>query len=117
MSKKAITNMDAVRKVAKAAGAKMNTPLEAAVEEVTRVYELLCTKTGYAGRTRQMIKRKGAKAAVESLVLRRDASEGYYRLCEVGLPDLTFEAVVMQMPSEFSQEALAAANARREQSA
>jgi hypothetical protein len=59
----------------------------------------------YAARTWQMIDRRGIIPAIESLVNRPTAAIGYTALAEMGMPDLTFEAVVVNNRDCFTAEA------------
>lgn len=65
-----------------------------------------------ANRTRQMLARHGALAAAERMVLNRRPSKGFEVLEEAGLQELSFEAIIVRFPDEFSDHAIAAARAR-----
>lgn len=71
-------------------------------------------RTFRAHRTRQMLDRHGALAAAERMVLSRQPSTGYEVLEDAGLQELSFEAIVIRFPDEFSADAVAAAHARLE---
>ncbi|WP_395680490.1 hypothetical protein [Dokdonella sp.] len=71
-------------------------------------------RTSPAHRTRQMFKRHGVLAAAERMVLSRRPSTGFEVLEDAGLQELSFEAIVVRFPDEFSADAVAAAHARLE---
>ncbi|MDP6440050.1 MAG: hypothetical protein QGH74_10475 [Candidatus Brocadiia bacterium] len=58
-----------------------------------------------ASRTWQMIEKHGIIGAVERVVNRRSESAGYKTLVEMGMQDMSFEAVVLRHPAAFSPEA------------
>lgn len=77
--------------------------------------ELLSAKNGRrtrASRTWQMINRYGLLEAVERAVNRESDASGYTALAEMGLEDLSFEAIVSRYPDLFSQETVERANER-----
>ena len=82
-------------------------------------YEEVLTKrnnrTTRASRTWQMINRVGIIGAAEKAVNRNIEPAGYRVLVEMGLQDLTFEAVIVRFPEEFSKEAVTRAKARLEE--
>jgi hypothetical protein len=63
-------------------------------------------------RTWPMIKRKGFVATVEEIVTRPGPSSGFDLAVKNGLPEATFEQAVLDNPTLFSVEALAAARRR-----
>lgn len=65
-----------------------------------------------ASRTWQMIKRHGIIGAAERAVDRAIEPAGYKVLIEMGLQDLTFEAVIVRYPDAFNQEVVLRARAR-----
>ncbi|MDX0503606.1 hypothetical protein GOC80_13320 [Sinorhizobium medicae] len=69
-------------------------------------------KTTRLGRTRPKIARSGELEAVKDLILRKDASEGFYMLLERQMSGLTFEAVALRHPELFSADVLDAAENR-----
>jgi len=77
-----------------------------AVYAYERARSLEAGKTIRASRTRSMIERLGALAAVERIVTRRQESMGYQTLAAMGMLDMAFEAVVIDHPDAFSAEAL-----------
>lgn len=77
-------------------------------EEQTR----LKGRTFRANRTRQMITKRGALEAAERMVLSRKPSQGYEVLEEAGLQELSFEAIIVRFPDEFSVRSVQAAQAR-----
>lgn len=68
-----------------------------------------------ASRTRQMISRYGIVGAAERAVNRRIEAMGYKVLVDMGLQDLTFEAVIVRFPEEFSQQIVKLARSRLEE--
>ncbi len=68
----------------------------------------------HAHRTRQMLKKYGALTAAERMVLHRRPSKGFEVLEEAGLQELSFEAIVVRFPDEFTAAAVEAAHARLE---
>lgn len=89
-------------------GAK--TEAETAALEAIYAYEtLLSEKNGKptkASRTWQMIKRRGILGAVERVVARKDATQGYELLSQMGLARFAFENVVVKHSQLFSTEAI-----------
>ena len=69
--------------------------------------ERLRRKNYTATRIRPMIKRWGIKQTIERTVRRKGNSVGYRDAISLGLKDMTFEAIVLRHPKEFSVEALA----------
>jgi len=65
-----------------------------------------------ASRTWQMIKRHGIIGAAERAVDRKIEPTGYKVLVEMGMHDLTFEAVIVRYPNAFNQEVVSRAKAR-----
>ena len=77
--------------------------------------EILTSKNGRrtrANRTWQMIKRHGILGAVERAVNREEEASGYTALCEMGLQDYAFEAVIVRHPKCFSPETVQRAKER-----
>ena len=80
-----------------------------ALEAVYAYERVLSQKRGKkirASRTWQMIKRHGIVGAVERAVSRSDDPAGSTALVEMGMQDLSFEAVVVRHPEVFSREAV-----------
>ena len=65
-----------------------------------------------AGRTWPMIEKHGILGAIERIVTRRNETEGYRVLVEMGMEDMAFEAVVLRHPDSFSAAAVAASKER-----
>jgi hypothetical protein len=65
-----------------------------------------------ASRTWQVIERKGVIAAVDAIVTRKDETPAYRILVEMGLQDMTFEAVVLRHKEAFSADAIVASERR-----
>jgi hypothetical protein len=68
-----------------------------------------------ATRTWQMIDRHGIIGAAERAVDRKIEATGYKVLVEMGMHDLTFEAVIVRYPEAFSREVVTRAKARLEE--
>jgi hypothetical protein len=92
------------------------TPAELAIASALYAYEeeqtRLKGRTFRANRTRQMLTNRGALGAAERMVLTRQPSKGYEVLEEAGLQELSFEAIIVRFPDEFSEQAVQAARAR-----
>jgi hypothetical protein len=65
-----------------------------------------------ASRTWQMIKNHGIIGAAERAVNRNIEPAGYKVLAEMGMHDLTFEAVIVRYPNAFNQEVVSHAKER-----
>jgi hypothetical protein len=68
-----------------------------------------------ASRTWPMVKRYGIVGAAERAVNRKTDAKGYKLLVEMGLQDLTFEAVIVRFPKAFSQQIVKHARSRLEE--
>ena len=80
--------------------------------------EILTKKNGKrtrATRTWQMIEREGILGAVERAVNRAKDASGYIALCDMGLQDFAFEAVIIRHPEHFSAETVRRARERLDQ--
>lgn len=64
------------------------------------------------GGTLKIFRNRGAKHAIEHLVLMPQASDGFHILAESGRLDAAFEKVVDEFSKEFSSEAVAASRQR-----
>lgn len=69
----------------------------------------------HAARTWQMIKRHGIIGAAERAVNRKIEPTGWKILVDMGMHDLTFEAVIVKNPNAFSREAVLRSKARLEE--
>jgi hypothetical protein len=69
-------------------------------------------KNTRASRTWQMIERNGIIGAAEKAVNRKIEPAGYKVLVNMGLQDLTFEAVIIRFPDEFNDEVVLRAKTR-----
>jgi len=91
-------------------------PAQLAIATALYAYEearsQLKGRTFRANRTRQMITNRGALEAAERMVLSRKPSQGYEVLEEAGLQELSFEAIIVRFPDEFSEHAIQATQAR-----
>jgi hypothetical protein len=67
-----------------------------------------------ASRTWKMIEEHGIIHAIERLVTCRKETMGYMAVVEMGMRDMTFEAVVLRHPEVFSVEAAQASTERLE---
>jgi hypothetical protein len=68
-----------------------------------------------ASRTWPMIKRYGIIGAAERAVNRKADAMGYKLLVDMGLHDLTFEAVIVRFPETFSKQVVKLARSRLEE--
>jgi hypothetical protein len=88
-------------------GAK--TPVEKLALQAIFAYEEVLKKrngrTTPASRTWQMVKRHGIIEAVERAVKRPTETKGYLSLKEMNLEKFAFEAIIINNPDSFSQEA------------
>jgi hypothetical protein len=98
----------AVQLRAQQKGAKTDAEREAL--EAVYAYEAVLTaqqgKKIRASRTWQMIDRHGIVGAIERAVNRDDDTSGYKALVAMGMPDLSFEAVVLRHRDLFSADAV-----------
>src|SRR6056297_2041588 len=82
-------------------------------------YEEVLTKKNNrrtrANRTWQMVNRHGIIGAAEKAVNRDIEPQGYRFLVEMGLQDLTFEAVIVRHPESFDPEAVSISKQRLKQ--
>lgn len=93
------------------------TPAELAIANALYTYEeeqnRLKEKTNYrASRLRGMLKKHGPLQTAERMALDPKRSTGFDVLEDGGQLDMTFEAIILRYPNEFSEEALDAARAR-----
>lgn len=63
------------------------------------------------GYTRRMVKTKGIAATLEGWALGKE-TDGFDTLMQLGMPELTGEAVILRHPDEFSDEVVRAAQDR-----
>lgn len=69
-------------------------------------------RTTRAGRTWPMIEEKGVIAAVEGIVTKPQETRAYQVLIDMGLEDMTFEAVVLRHQQFFTAQAVVASERR-----
>jgi len=62
-----------------------------------------------------MIHRDGIITAAEKAVNRETDTMGYRILADIGMRDLTFEAVILKYPKHFSREAVIKSRTRLEE--
>jgi hypothetical protein len=100
----------------RAAGHETNSEVERQCLEAICAYEealsVRKTRRVSATQTWQLVKRHGVLGAVDRVVSRPDDTTGYEALVEMGLKELSFEAVVVRYPDEFSFEAVERSRAR-----
>jgi hypothetical protein len=93
--------------------------VEAELLKILYAYEEVLSKKNKkrtrASRTWQMVKRYGIIGAAEKAVNRKADAMGYRVLVEMGLQDLTFEAVIVRFPEAFSQQIVKLARSRLEE--
>lgn len=68
-------------------------------------------KTTLLARTRQKIARDGEQGTVASLVVGK-ISDGFRMLLDRNMTDLTFEAVALRHPADFSEDVMTTAKLR-----
>lgn len=93
------------------------TPAELAIANVLYAYEEAQSRSkdesNYrAKRLRGMLKKHGPIQTAELLALNPERSTGFDMLEGEGQQDMTFEAIIVRFPEEFSDDALHAARAR-----
>ncbi len=71
-------------------------------------------RTVRLSRTRQKIGRDGIRTTLEHLAGADTGTDGFRMLIDRGLPELTFEAIVLKHPQEFDAAVLSAARRRLE---
>lgn len=72
--------------------------IENAIDEYEKI-------TGYvATRTRQMIDRKGYEKALSDLMINSKIQQGLRTLANSGKSNLTFEAIALNYPDQFSEK-------------
>ncbi|NKL74080.1 hypothetical protein GFM09_33590 [Rhizobium leguminosarum bv. viciae] len=64
------------------------------------------------GRTRPKIARVGELETIKDLIMRKEPSEGFFKLLERQMPELTFEAVALRHPNQFEAAVVEAAEER-----
>ncbi|HEY5567067.1 MAG TPA: hypothetical protein VIM81_07460 [Gammaproteobacteria bacterium] len=99
-----------------AATHETESPVEAEAFAAVYAYEALLTrkngKKTRATKTWQAVKRYGIIEAIQKAVNRAPQTADYETLREMGLEDLTFEALVLRHEAAFSDEAVQASKAR-----
>ena len=92
------------------------TPAQQAIAVALYAYEeyqsTVKGKPFRASRTRQMFADHGPLVSAERMVMTRKPSMGYGVLEEAGLQELSFEAIIVRFPGEFSARAVEFARAR-----
>lgn len=92
------------------------TPAQQAIVAALYAYEehqsMVRGRTFRASRTRQMFANHGPIVSAERMVMARQPSIGYGVLEEAGLKELSFEAIIVRFPEEFSARAVEFAQAR-----
>jgi hypothetical protein len=100
----------------KASEHNAETPVEKEALAAVYAYEALLTqkngKKTRASRTWQLIKRHGIIEALQRAVNRPAETADYESLAEMGMADLTFEAIILRHPESFSAEAVGTSQAR-----
>lgn len=100
----------------RAAAHKPSSAVEREAYEAVYAWEAAATKingrTTRANRTWPAIAKKGVIATIEEIVTRKKETPAYRGLVEMGMEDLSFEAVVLRHKEAFTPEAVAASAAR-----
>lgn len=106
----------AFRRYCDLGGIEHSEKLLADVWKAISAFEIIMTernnKTTRASRTRQKLKKDGAKKLVADLAMRAEPSDGFNTLVENGMADLTFEHVAIRHADEFEEGVIAAAKKR-----
>lgn len=87
----------------------------AALSSLAAYEDQLCRKNGKkqrAVRLRKIISDRGLLKAISESVSKKSERPGFTTMVEAGLIDLTFEAVVLKFPNDFSDEAVKQARVR-----
>src|SRR5690606_11715894 len=104
----------AVQLLARAEGTASD--VEVAAYEAVHAYERALNvgrgRRVRASRTWQLIEREGILEAVDRIVSRPSASQGYRVLVEMGLEDMAFENLVLSFSGSFSAAAVERAQSR-----
>jgi hypothetical protein len=83
----------------------MMTALETALSEIRG-------KSVRLGRTRPKVARVGARQVIEDLALAKHPSEGFRYLLQLGMADLSAEALVLKYSDQFDASVVDAATRR-----
>jgi isopentenyl diphosphate isomerase/L-lactate dehydrogenase-like FMN-dependent dehydrogenase len=107
---------DAVRQIARIEGQNIDDPLEADFAIAMRALEEALTaesgQTKRLSRTRQKLKRAGVKQTLADLAASPTPSQGFIKLVEFKMADMSAEALILKYKAEFDEETVGAARKR-----
>jgi len=106
----------AFRQLCRVEGRKFDDPLESEFASVMRALEEALTdergKTTRLSRTRQKLGRVGVRQTLIDLALKPSPSVGFLKLLELGMADMSAEALILKHRAEFPAEVVEAARRR-----
>jgi hypothetical protein len=107
---------DAVRQIARIEGLNIEDPLEADFAVTMRALEeALTAETGppkRVSRTKQKLKRAGVMQTLANLAASPTPSQGFIKLVEFKMADMSAEALILKYKAEFDEETVGAARKR-----
>jgi hypothetical protein len=106
----------AFRQLCRVDGRYIDDPLGADFATVMRALEQALTdergKTTRLSRTRQKLKRVGVRQTLADLALKTKPSDGFFKLLEFGMGDMSAEALIIRHGHEFEPDVIEAARRR-----
>lgn len=106
----------AFRQLCRIEGRDIDDPLAAAFAAVMRALEEALSeqngRTTRLSRTRQKLARAGVRKTLADLALKPKPSEGFLKLMEFGMADMSAESLILKYRQEFEPEVVAAAERR-----
>ena len=106
----------AFRQLCRIEGRDMDDPLEAEFSVVMCALEEALSeqngKTTRLSRTRQKLSRVGVRQILTDLALKSKPSDGFMKLMEFGMADMSAESLILKYRQEFEPEVIAAAERR-----
>lgn len=106
----------AFRQLCRIEGRDIDDPLAAHFAAVMRALEEALSeqngRTTRLSRTRQKLARAGVRKTLADLALKPKPSEGFLKLMEFGMADMSAESLILKYRQEFEPEVVAAAERR-----
>ncbi|GIK82894.1 MAG: hypothetical protein BroJett024_39990 [Alphaproteobacteria bacterium] len=106
----------AFRQLCRIEGRDIDDPLAADFAAVMRALEEALSeqngRTTRLSRTRQKLARAGVRKTLADLALKPKPSEGFLKLMEFGMADMSAESLILKYRQEFEPEVVAAAERR-----